>query len=258
MLLKMLEIGYPVDEILFCDTGLEFPQMYDHLDSLERYIGRPITRLQPSISFEYLLTEYQPKRRNPALTDKKGLRWPGPKNRWCTGRMKQRVLDRHLKELSKEYEIRRYIGIAANEKERCKGFCYPLVEWGMTEADCLRFCRERGFDWDGLYDIFRRVSCWCCPLQPLSELRKLWKYFPNLWQRLLELDSKSWRQFRADYSVRQLEARFEMEKEWQESGRLIRSRAFFAALKGGEAYEKPVVGVDFAAAGGLVDSFGGG
>ena len=72
------------------------------------------------------------------------------------------------------------------------------------------------------------------------------------------MDGKSWRQFRADYSVQQLESRFEMEKEWQESGRLIRSRAFFAALKGGEAYEKPVVGVDFAAAGGLVDSFGGG
>ena len=31
MLLRMLEEGMQVDIILFCDTGLEFPQMYDHL-----------------------------------------------------------------------------------------------------------------------------------------------------------------------------------------------------------------------------------
>ncbi|MDE5946451.1 MAG: phosphoadenosine phosphosulfate reductase family protein [Oscillospiraceae bacterium] len=29
MLLKMLEMKMPVDVVLFCDTGLEFPQLYD-------------------------------------------------------------------------------------------------------------------------------------------------------------------------------------------------------------------------------------
>ena len=27
MLLRMLELGMPVDEIIFCDTTVEFPQM---------------------------------------------------------------------------------------------------------------------------------------------------------------------------------------------------------------------------------------
>ena len=31
MLLMMLERGMPVDEILFCDTGVEFPAMALHL-----------------------------------------------------------------------------------------------------------------------------------------------------------------------------------------------------------------------------------
>ena len=44
------------------------------------------------------------------------------------------------------------------EPQRIRNFRYPLVEWGMTEADCLAYCKERGFDWDGLYDIFHRVS----------------------------------------------------------------------------------------------------
>ena len=34
MLLRLLEENYPVDLILYCDTGLEFPEMYDHLRSL--------------------------------------------------------------------------------------------------------------------------------------------------------------------------------------------------------------------------------
>ena len=53
MLLRLLEEHRPIDRILFCDTGLEFPKMYEHLTKLERYIGRPITRLKAEHSFEY-------------------------------------------------------------------------------------------------------------------------------------------------------------------------------------------------------------
>ena len=54
----------------------------------------------------------------------------------------------------------------------------------MTEADCLAYCKERGYDWGGLYDKMRRVSCWCCPLQSLAELRVLYQDFPDLWEQL--------------------------------------------------------------------------
>ena len=39
MLLRLIEEGYPIDLILFCDTGLEFPQMYDHIEKVQKYIG---------------------------------------------------------------------------------------------------------------------------------------------------------------------------------------------------------------------------
>ena len=35
MLLRLLEEQRPVDLIIFCDTGLEFPQMYEHLNRLD-------------------------------------------------------------------------------------------------------------------------------------------------------------------------------------------------------------------------------
>ena len=53
MLLMMLEKGMPVDEIIFCDTGMEFPEVYQHIKQVEKYIGRKITRLSADYSFEY-------------------------------------------------------------------------------------------------------------------------------------------------------------------------------------------------------------
>ena len=39
MLLMMLEKNMPIDEIIFCDTGKEFPQMYEHIEKVQKYIG---------------------------------------------------------------------------------------------------------------------------------------------------------------------------------------------------------------------------
>lgn len=139
MLLRMLEEGWPVDLILFCDTGLEFDGMYHHIEKLEKYIGRPITRLKSEYSFEYLLLEHMPRRKNPELFGRKGYSWAGPRNRWCTAMLKQRIIDRYLRNLAKKYELVQYIGIAADEPQRIRNFRYPLVEWGMTEADCLAY-----------------------------------------------------------------------------------------------------------------------
>ena len=61
MLLMMLEKGMRVDEILFCDTGLEFPGMYEHVKQVEEYIGRPITRLKADNTFEYWLLHHKKK-----------------------------------------------------------------------------------------------------------------------------------------------------------------------------------------------------
>ena len=135
MLLRLLEENRPVDLILFCDTGIEFPQMYEHLDRLETYIGRPIVRLKAAHDFEYYFYDYTPKRKNPALAQYRGMSWPGPRSRWCTGILKTRVINAHLKKLKEEYTVIEYVGIAADETKRIKDKNYPLVEWGMTEKD---------------------------------------------------------------------------------------------------------------------------
>lgn len=233
MVLRLIEEKYPLDLVLFCDTGLEFPQMYEHIEKLEKVIPVPLVKLKADHSFEYYLLEHQHQRRNPQnpLAHNIGYSWPDARYRWCTSVLKIRVIDKYLRDLKKKYEVIQYIGIATDERERIREHRYPLVEWGMTEQDCLEYCYAKGYDWGGLYSIFRRVSCWCCPLQPLDELRQLRKQFPDLWNTLLEWQSKTWRKFKADYTVQELDIRFQFEEERVREGKTIRGKAFFEELR---------------------------
>ena len=206
MLLRMLEIGMRVDEIIFCDTGVEFPQMYEHIDKVERYIGRKIMRLKAKNSYEYMLLRHEIHARDGSK--KIGYSFPFMSNRWCTSYFKRDIMKRHV-----SADTKLYIGIAADEPKRIKDKQYPLVEWGWTEAACLNYCKSKGFDWGGLYDIFKRVSCWCCPLKSLDELRKLRRNFPHLWDKLLEWQAQTQRKFKPEYSVQELERRFAREDE---------------------------------------------
>nr|DAQ26573.1 MAG TPA: phosphoadenosine-phosphosulfate reductase [Ackermannviridae sp.] len=62
MLLKMIENNMQIDDIIFLDTTVEFPEMYKHIDKVEKYIGRPITRLKAENDFEYMLLHYEKKK----------------------------------------------------------------------------------------------------------------------------------------------------------------------------------------------------
>ena len=211
MLLLMIEKNYQIDEIIFCDTGMEFPNMYEHINKVENYIDRSITRLKAERSFEYMMFEHVKTRGK--NKGKKGYGWSDFRNRWCTSYLKKDVVRRYLRQYDNVVE---YHGIALDEIHRTKKnkekiIKYPLIEWGMTEQDCLEYCYSKGFDWGGLYEHFDRVSCWCCSLQSIAELKQLYKHYPQLWQRLLDMDGLAWNQFRADYSVAELDRRFKME-----------------------------------------------
>lgn len=86
MLLMMIEKGMHIDEIVFCDTTVEFPQMIEHINKVEKYINRKITRLQAPFDFEHYLA-YHVKVRG-KNKGKKGYGFPDFRNRWCTGTLK--------------------------------------------------------------------------------------------------------------------------------------------------------------------------
>jgi len=205
MLLMMLGQNIRVDRIIYVDTTKEFPAMYQHIKKVQSVC--PVEIEVVKIDFDYWFGEHiKTKGKNKG---KKGYGWPDFRNRWCTA-LKRKVF---LRQLGKGLETIEYHGIAYDEEDRCKknknrNIKYPLVDWEVTEKQALRYCYSKGFDWDGLYEKFHRVSCWCCPLSRICELRVLYNDYPELWQKLIEMDKKSFRRFRSDYSVQELSERF--------------------------------------------------
>lgn len=226
MLLLMIERDMPINMVLSADTGMEFPEMYEHLAKLDEHLFRErgihITTLRHPKGFEYLMFD-EPKQKPRSLENRAklgippyGNGWPGIRVRWCTGQLKTHLITKEVNRLKGELGAIHYVGIAADEAWRCKDERYPLVEWGITEAQALQACYDRGFDFGRLYEIYHRASCWCCPFQRIDALRKLRKHHPELWKKLLELDRRALAQFgtgplgqfKQNWSVKRLDTRF--------------------------------------------------
>ena len=231
MLILMIEKGMPIDIVLTADTGMEFPEMYKHLAKVDAYLYEKrqihITMLRHPQGFEWLMFN-EPKKRPSAIELRRrdgiplyGNGWPGIRVRWCTGQLKLHLITKKVNELKGKYHALHYVGIAFDERERCKEEQYPLVDWKVTEEEALKICYDYGFDFGGLYEIYHRASCWCCPFQRIDELRNLRKHHPELWNRLKELDQRALAQFgvgplgqfKKNWSVERLEERFHREEQ---------------------------------------------
>lgn len=250
MVLHMIERGDPLDEVMFCDTTMEFPAMIRHVEKVKQVIeaaGIKFTELRAPHDFEYYLAEYEVENRKPssAFYGMPGYGWAGHKSRWCTKTLKVGIIESHLRELQEDFEVIQYIGIAADEDYRLErgqnqdpNHRHPLREWGWDENTALQYCYGRGYDWEGLYELKRnpktkkaRVSCWCCPLQSYEDMRILRQHFPDLWEKLLDLDSRQCKKYQHGYSVADFDLRFRLEDALTEAGHRINSLSFFVDLK---------------------------
>lgn len=192
MLLEMVERGEKIHSAIFFDTGWEFPEMYDHIGKLEKYTGIKIWRLHSTLPFDYWLSARPViARKGPqkGQVHRIGNGWPSPSRRWCT-RQKVDAIKLYCRPIKDAVQC---VGYAADEEDRAfsdnqVNHRFPLQEFGITEIEALKICYRHGFDWGGLYQNFGRVSCFCCPLQRIEELKKVFRNYPELWRRMLEMD----------------------------------------------------------------------
>lgn len=190
MLLEMLERGEDIHSVVFFDTGWEFPQMYNHIEQLEKYTGLKIWRLHPTVPLEYWLTRRPIKARKTRQVYRFGYGWASFDQRWCT-KIKTDALDLFSRPIAEAVQC---VGYASDEPGR--NFSrpgvvsrFPLQEYGITEAAALNICKRHGFTWGGLYDRFKRVSCYCCPFKQIDEYRTIRMHFPELWTHTLNMDA---------------------------------------------------------------------
>lgn len=218
---RLMAENRPLDYILFYDAGMEFNSIYKVIEKIkEKAIAKKIkfVTLKPQNDFLYdmLLRPVN------AGTEKEhfGYDWCGGCCRWQTS-FKVAEINKFLDSLrGEDVELIQYVGIAADEPTRLKyenGKTYPLNEWGMTEADALKWCYDHGYNWlEGdidLYSILDRVSCWCCGNKNLKELKAIYQYLPEYWLKLKALQSRIDRPFRRNSgeTIFDLEKRFEKE-----------------------------------------------
>lgn len=194
MLLMLIEKGYPLTEVMFYDTGMEFNAIYTVKGQVEKILEKhtiPLTVLKPERPFMYDMLEKPVHSKQKG--DHLGYGWCGGLCRWGT-RDKLNALDKYAKE--KDAVV--YIGIAADEPQRLTRMedykRAPLAEWGIIEQQALEYCWNNDIHWweNGidLYNILDRVSCWCCCNKNQKELKNIYTYLPEYWEKLLTLQNQ--------------------------------------------------------------------
>lgn len=138
---------------------------------------------------------------------------------WCNDRLKLSAIRKYLAQFGND-EISQFVGIAYDEPVRwermlkkqtaLRTYRSLLVERKLTEQDAFEICKRHDllspmYNVDGIY----RGGCWFCPKQCLADLHNLWKNYPNLWQKLRNMEHDSYSTFKPNCTLSELQLRFE-------------------------------------------------
>lgn len=233
MLLSLPRDTYPLDIVLFYNTGMEFDCVYqlrDRVNALCQQYGIRFVELHPEQPFLYSMLERKVMNRDGSGYHY-GYSWCGGLCRWAT-RHKLDAISKFKSSLNGDCID--YVGIAADERSRLlnprpSDKRYPLADdWGMTERDCLEYCWNKGWHWYeqtplrecgyiDLYEILDRVSCWCCANKNQKELQNIYRYLPQYWNRLKVLQAQTERPMKGNYKgnpmgIFELEEKFKKRK----------------------------------------------
>lgn len=204
MIAEMYERGYEPDEIVFCDTGSEFPHTYRFITFLQNWcIERNWSRVVVLKKFDKL---GQPL--SVIATAEAGNTLPaaafGKKS--CSLRFKTETGDKYFNNHPKAWRawgvskkgarldshtgsILRLVGINADEPERAARWqpqdkwvqSFPLFDWDIGEKESNAVKRV------GLY-YPGKSSCVCCPHLSSAELHMLHDDYPDIFERVQRME----------------------------------------------------------------------
>lgn len=149
MLLLMIERDMPIDVVLTADTGMEFPEMYEHMQKLDgllyRERGIHITTLRHPKGFEWLMFE-EPKVKQSSIENRQrlgvslyGNGWPGARVRWCTGQLKTHLIHKEVNRLKKSGTPCTMSGSPPTSRSASKTTNIP---WWLGASPRLKPCRS--------------------------------------------------------------------------------------------------------------------
>lgn len=167
--------------IAYCDPGSEHPDNQRFIADCEQWFGREVVRLK---SEKYADT-WEVFERTRYLVGVAGAR--------CTTELKK-VL-RHSFQLPDDEQV---FGYTFEEKNRVKRFrennfevtlWAPLVDAGLTKADCLRMLERAGIELPTMYRLgYRNNNCIGCPKGGMGYWNKIREDFPEVFARMAKVE----------------------------------------------------------------------
>ncbi len=183
-------------QIVFADTGAEYPDTYCWLDLFERdwlqLRGLHVTRLKG--------LPWQRKAGGIGLLEycEQAHVIPLAAVRWCTVEWKVSAIERWA--IANGLTLAdSLIGIAADESHRQTQARRPLVDRFIGREGCVRIIEAEGLP------VPRKSGCFICPFQRDGQWRELWERYPELFERAKRLEElvrrRSAGRFRASLDV---------------------------------------------------------
>lgn len=223
-LILAAEQGIPIDHVLYVDVKFndeisgEHPIMAEWIPTAEKRLkelfGITVEHAYSGVSFEEQF--YKVKQKGNRVGDIYGF--PHVLSSWCNTLLKIRAINRYMRNFD---NTTTFVGIAYDEPARwermlkkqtaLRKYRSLLVEQKLTEQDAFEICKRYDllspmYSVDGIY----RGGCWFCPKQCLADLYSLWKAYPDLWQRLCDMEPDSDNTFKPNgVTLESLAERFE-------------------------------------------------
>jgi hypothetical protein len=182
LLVFLINNNYPLDEVVFADTGGELPETYEHLKIVDSYLGEHGIPLKIVKSKNGTLYNTCMRRR---VT-------PSQVWRWSTRDYKITPIHAHYRSL--KAHINQYLGISFEERNRMKKArvpyvknIFPLVENKLNRYDCIDIICQADFD----LPLPVRSGCFFCPFNSLSRWKEIFQKHRNLYHKAMLLEENS-------------------------------------------------------------------
>lgn len=191
---KIIEMGWPLDAVIFTDTEHEFNEMYEYLDKVEERLkesGVPLVRTKHKRGekfTDWVFGRVKSGKRKGMIRGLPMVTQP------CYWKRESKVypFDNYLKE-NNITDYVQYIGYTYSEKERAnvkdKHQRFPLIELKMCEADVAAYLESIDLV-NPLYQWFERTGCAMCPYQKERGFFIIWKKYPEWWAWMKDIEHK--------------------------------------------------------------------
>ena len=206
LIAELYDRGLEPDELVFCDTGSEFPHTYKFIEYLQKWVNDK--KWSKLVILKKLDKFDQPLSVISLCQDQSTLPAVAFGSKSCSLRFKAETADKYFNNhrqcwgawgvdkkgvpnKTHKGKILRMVGLNADEPKRVKGWrnepkwtqLFPLFDWGVGEME------SKAVEKVGLY-YPGKSSCTICPNMTHAEIDMLRADYPEIYQQSLKIEEE--------------------------------------------------------------------